>query len=248
MAGDWTCHWMRDCVQYVIDELNRQGLVQPWVPASAVWEGILAPCQACRSTTKRPNHRKCRGWRLVFSGHQALIFRPTTMRKRTLQVSLEGCFDVQRPHTPRAPWEQAPMRECSAVLRLIDPASGKLLTRQHLDLANDGQSGTAWHLQLGGVGSTDDKEWRRVVAAARWPSGPIDFMLFVELALFLFHWDSWTDLRTRPAWRSYVQVTEDLVLPHYVDVLRGYLNQRTSQTSWLAKQCNIIGSLKPRPQ
>ncbi len=237
---------MRDCFTYVIAELGQRDLIQSWLSPADVWHGALQPCDSCRATGSRGNARKCRGWLLSFRGQQALWLRPVDLRARTIQPSVEGSFDLRRATRSRS-WQTAPIASCNGVIQLHDPATGDVLTRQHLDLANPEQSGTVWHLQLGGVGSTDDVDWRKAVANLRWPSLPTDFMLLVELALFLFAWESWRELRAQPVWGEYVRAAEDLVLAHYRDALEGYWNHRTTQFSWLSAQCNLSGTMNPRP-
>jgi hypothetical protein len=245
MVDNWTCRWMSECVAYVISELRRRSLIQSWIEASEIWQGVLAPCKSCASG--KSNNKKCRGWRLAFRDHQALVLVPAVIKKRSLQVAIEGQFDVQRGVGPPPFWSRNPMRECNGVLQVTDPLRSELLTRQHLDLANAGQPGTVWHLQLGGVGGGEDKEVLRAISALRWPAAPTDFVLLVELALFLFHWNDWSELRDRLPWRDFVQGAENLVLQHYRDALDSYWDQRGRFPSWLAMQCNLTGEIDPRP-
>jgi len=246
-ADEWTCHWMKDCVSYVADELRDRDLLQSWVEPTSIWEGILRPCAPCRNLKKKPSSKKCRGWRLDFRDHQALWFRPTTVRGHTLQVVFEGTFNASRPQSWKGSWPTAPMTECSVALQLIDAETGEQLSRQHLDLANVGQNGPVWHVQLGGVGSNAEAKDRRLIGELRWPAGPTDFMLSIELCLYLFHNDSWSELVHLAAWTEQVKASERLILRHYIDAMTDYQQRPSSQPSWLAAQCNLLGSLDPRP-
>jgi hypothetical protein len=237
---------MNKCVQYVSSELARREVIQPWVAPAAVWQSLLVPCQPCAKRRNGATHRRCRGWRLAFRGDRALSFQPVRTKVGTVRIALEGSFNMQRPEGARGSWENAPMQACTGAIIIRDSTSDTPLTRQHIDLANADQPGTTWHLQLGGVGSSEDGEWRRSVEVARWPSPPIDFMLLVELGIFLFQWDHWNDLRVREPWKRYVRDTEDLVLEHYVDALSTYWDQRSNKSSWLSMQCNQCGELSAR--
>ena len=75
----------------------------------------------------------------------------------------------------------------------------------------------------------------------------MDFILVVELAVFLFHHAAWNALRKTSPWRDFVQDTEMLVLAHYFDGFASYKELRLSRDSWLAEQCNQTGRLNPRP-
>jgi hypothetical protein len=188
-------------VQYVEAELRRIGALERWVSSDVIWEGILSPCQSCRARASSSS-RRCTGWRLEFSGARALWLAPTSTHGKTIRVSLEGVFDLQRSRPGRGAWQTSPMRECTAAITLWHAEEDAVLTRQHVDLANAGQPGTVWHVQLGGVPSTADRAWVREVSPARWPAWPMDFMLFVELAVYLFHWAKWNELRKQMPWRG----------------------------------------------
>jgi hypothetical protein len=238
---------MEACIQCVIDELGARDLLQHWIGNSEIWQGILIPCQPCRATAKQIPHKKCQGWQLGFRDHQALLLAPSLIRQRSLQVSVSGVFDFRRPSGAHTPWSRAPTQAVTAALELRDPSEDTLLARQHIDLANDQQPGTVWHLQLGGVGGAEDKALLRSVSSIRWPSSPMDFILIVELALYLFHNSEWSALRRTSPWRGFVQDSEMLVLSHYFDAFRSYESQRHSRDSWLAEQCNRSGNVNPKP-
>lgn len=238
---------MRDCVSLVLDELRSRELVQSWVEPAEVWEDMLHPCPACRNTSKVASNRKCRGWKLEFDGRRSLVFASSDVRGHTLQVALDGVFDARRPDSWRGSWASSPMSSCSVALRLSDAEKGVQISRQHLDLANDGQDGPVWHLQLGGIGSGADSDERRLVGALRWPSQPIDFILAIELCLYLFHNDAWADLSQHAPWVGFIRESERLVLKHYVDALENHQSQPAAPSTWLRDQCNRVGNLNPRP-
>lgn len=239
-----SCHSTHECVKYVHNVLHREKLVQHWFTLDKVWGGILIPCKGCDRGDRR---RRCQGWRLAFRAENALWLATTDVRGREVHAVLEAEFDVQRPDGWREKWERAPMNKCSTAINLYKPDGSTLLTRQHLDLSNPGQPGPIWHVQLGGKGSDEDKDWVRTVASLRWPALPMDFMLFVELALFLFKWEAWRDLQAQTQWRRYVRSSEQFVLSHYLAALQHHWQVPTSPTSWLGVQCSQTGSLNPRP-
>lgn len=141
------------------------------------------------------------------------------------------------------------MRECTLAIELLEVRTGRAITRQHLDLANNGSSnlpqhGPVWHLQLGGA-NVDLGLGRLDVP--RWPSAPLDFMLLVDLVLFTFWFDIWKSLSHQANWRRWVKRSEALVLGHYHDWMNSYWTYPERYPSWLAAQCNQTSGWNPRP-
>lgn len=242
MADNWSCYWIKECVRYTSDELRTLNVSSWYVPDG--W-GMVKPCKSCRRR-RGGSHRKCQGWRLSIWGKDAIVFNPVDIKGSSVKVRLEGNFSTVRSPACRDDWSLTPMKECTVVIKLYDPTTDNLLCRQHLDLANPDQPGSVWHLQLGGING--DKQDIRVVAALRWPTIPMDFMLAVELCTYLFHFEAWNDVRKRSPWKDFVKASERLVIPHYIGLLNDYFNRNSRFTSWLAAQCNQQGELNPRPR
>lgn len=243
--SDWTCLEAADCVAHVSGELFAREAAEYWLGRDAIIGNVLKACQACRSN--RRVHKKCRGWVLSFRGATALRLRPRPIAGHEFRVRLEGHFDVQRvPDQRWQAWHLAPMAASSAAI-VVESAEGDLLARTHLDLANPDQDGPTWHIQAGGLATAHEKSPLEWLDQPRWPCAPMDFMLFVEFALYSFNWDVWNGLRSTNPWRRFVQKSEALVLDHYVERLNTYWNQRASQLSWLSEQCNRVGRFDPRP-
>lgn len=247
MTDAWDCRWMEQCIKCVLTELRGWEVLQHWVSDSEVWQGILEPCNSCRANATKGAGKKCKGWKLQFRDHQSLVLNPSEIHGRTLQVHITGQFNVQQSGTARRQWVLKPMQEFSAALVLRDSVKDEIIARQHIDLAEVGQVSPIWHLQLGGVGGGGDDQVRRAAASLRWPAQPMDFILIIELALYLFHNSTWSSLRRTSPWRDFVQQTEELVLTHYFGAYDSYHNLRTGRDSWLSDQCNSSGRLNPRP-
>lgn len=236
-------------MEYASNELRRLDVVD-WWGGSNIWQVMLKPCSSCSSSPSKVDNRGCRGWDLDFRGESALDFVPVEIDKaRVIRVSLEGRYSTKRDSSSGASWMSKPYAANTTVVRIYDVLADELLCRQHLDLANANpkQKGGTWHLQLGGVGGDADKSKLRMIAGLRWPCVPTDFLLSVELCLYLFFHDVWDELRQRDPWRSFVKKSERLALSHYHDVLERYRNQGSLASSWLHAQCNTAGMLDPRP-
>src|SRR5256885_2179933 len=139
----WTCRDTSECVKYVNAELQRRGLISNPV----VTDSVLTSCYTCRKSGSKA--RACTGWRLSFRGRTAVQFNPVEIRGRTVQVMMEGLFDFRRSRPSNwQSWIVEPMAACTGAV--LVRTEDQLIARQHLDLANVGQPGPVWHLQLGG--------------------------------------------------------------------------------------------------
>jgi hypothetical protein len=241
---EWTCNEEVECIAYVSDLLRETGLTDYWIAKDSIADNILTRCASCRAG--RPHHKKCQGWQLSFRNATALLLKPMTHKSAHIfRVRVEGNFDTRRIGPKWSPWPTAPNQKANAAI-FVTSDSGEILTRHHLDLSNPGQSGPVWHLQLSALPDdpTRTLEWLDV---PRWPVSPFDFVLVIELVIFTFAWDTWKDLRFRNPWRQWVQRSEALVLPHYIEAMNQYSDQPSRFASWLAVQCNQTGAINPRP-
>jgi hypothetical protein len=240
----WSCAWARTVVASTGSLLQQFGVAKPWIPPESVGT-VLTACASCRGSG---NVRACHGWRLQFGGPTALRLLPVDVGGRLVEVVLDGVFDYTASAPRRNDWA-APLRECTAAVRILAAGTDYLLARQHVDLANAGQPGPVWHLQSGGVpgfgAPKGELTWLKV---PRWPVPPVDFVLVVELLVYTFANAKWLQLRQTRPWRDYVKEAEALVLAGYRDHLNAYLNQDAFADSWLTAQCNIAGRWQPRPK
>lgn len=239
------CWRTAEAIQGLIAELRRRDLIQGWWSSGSAWGGALRPCESCRSRGKAARARNCRGWEISFARDQALLFRPSTVRGHTVLVQLEAKFDCRKPAGKPLFYLERPAGGCSASLTLYG-ADYNLLSRQHIDLAQPGQPGPLWHLQLGGVGSSDDAEWRKSVGLVRWPVMPMDVVLAIECIIYLFFNETWLEVSQSAPWREKIRQSEDAVLDHYVAGLQDYWQSRNGDryASWLGAQCNVVGHLQ----
>lgn len=243
----WTCHEAQQCILSINDTLREHDLLD-----SFIYEGqihtILRTCSQCRSGSTNP--RRCTGWKLEFRELSALRFVPVEIKEgHTVRVSVEGKFDFTRPSGGRFDrvWVPMPMRTSVSSI-VVEELAGDLITRQHIDMANVGQPGPVWHLQLGGrPGLRRERPEYEWLDVPRWPAHPLDFTLTVELAVFSFWWDKWNHLKDTNPWGLWIKRSEYLVLSHYFQRMQEYLARPSSLKSWLAFQCNQISGWNPRP-
>ena len=240
---------MSKCIEHACSELYALGVVQSW-DATNIWEVALEPCQSCRSRGKRSGARTCRGWHLKMWGRHGVVFTPVELdESTTIRVQLEGEYSTRRDLASSGEWTRTPFQAVTSVVTVFDGVSEELLCRQHLDLANvdPPQPGSTWHLQLGGIGGDVDRKRLRTVSRLRWPATPTDFILSLEMCLYLFYNVEWRSLCGRNPWKSYIKKAERQALSHYSDELSAYLDQSERADSWLKAQCNEVGRMNPRP-
>lgn len=234
-----TCLRARDDLEGALDFWSEAGVVIQ--PARGQVVRLLRSCRSCRTSGK---DKRCTGWRADFKGNTAVLFTPTEVRSGWVQPAVTGYFDCRRKELGK--WDDKPVAEGTFAVE-VRGRDRQLLGRSHVDLANAGQPGPVWHLQSGGkppgetVGETE-------ISLPRWPSYPMDVVLVLELVLFNFYWDKWSQLRARNPWREAVRNSEDLVLTPYRQRFNDYWRTRSSRHSWLAHQCNQTSGWDPRPR
>lgn len=233
----WTCDEASICVDAVVSQLARSNVLMRYV--SLTTERALARCGSCRRGRGRP--QRCTGWDLRVD--PPLTFRQVDMRGTALRVELSGVFRYSRSTAAGwVDWKERPLSECSAAISVVHVEDDSR-ARNHLDLANRGQAGTVWHLQLGGGSIDKAPRWATYL---RWPALPLDFALACELILFNFYPDEWIKVRGGNPWREWIQRSENLVLSHYRDRFTDYWDRRDRLASWLSAQCNQTANWDPR--
>ena len=231
-----TCLEAEQNLVRILSELLARGIIK--APYEDRVRRAFKGCQSCRGKRKA-----CRGWCLSLKGASAVEFRDFEIRGQRVFARLDGVFSTERS-TPQDmdDWQLQPCGTSSCAIEVRELSEGKLVARHHHDLANRGQNGPVWHVQMGGAPARDHR-----LDVPRWPIAPMDPVLVIELAVYCFFHDTWKSLRTSNPWRRIVKRSEDLLLPHYQMRLAEYRAQEDCADSWLAYQCNIDGAWEPRP-
>jgi hypothetical protein len=246
MSTPTSCLGAEAAVAFVAEELVRRRVITSWIAADTV-DRVVTRCASCRGN--KPIANKCTGWRIRFGRPlTSLRFQPVNVEGHDVEVRLECDLDYSSTHPgKKREWTAAPMCACTVAIELYEPGTDNLLTRQHLDLANLGQAGTVWHLQLGGKPAEGTKPGTLWLKVPRWPVAPTDFILIVEFVLFSFFPGVWRGVAPSSPWRDYIKTAEHLVLTHYRERLNTYLDVSTTASSWLAAQENDAAVWNPRP-
>ena len=232
-----TCREAESDLVRVLEELRSRNILE--TPYRDMVKGAFERCPSCRKS-----RNGCLGWYLRLKGAAAVEFRHFQVRGNWLFVRLQGVFSTRRPKAARRldAWQPQPCGVSSCAIEVCEVGSGKLVARHHHDLANVGQIGPVWHLQMGGAPAKDHR-----MDVPRWPVAPMDPVLVIELAVYSFFNETWKELSSINPWRNIIKRSEQLLLPHYRDRLNEYLTQGTGIDSWLAHQCNYMSGWDPRP-
>ncbi len=246
MAGsDPSCHQATADLVALLDTLRKKGVITSPLTDEIVRKNL----HWCKSCLKKPNSRKCLGWSGKFRG-AAEIEIPATVKKNKVVARISGAFSFKRRTAPKKldGWQPAPATEATFAIEVRKVIGNELYARHHIDLANPNQPGPVWHLQLGGLTADEHRskvhEWLDV---PRWPILPMDMVLVLELAIYNFRNEEWSELRGRNPWRHIVKRSERLMHSHYRERLTKYFNQQEAGDSWLAFQCNRARDWNPRP-
>jgi hypothetical protein len=244
MTSRWSCLDAAECALFVSDTLKDSGLVESWLYPDSTGR-VLTRCEPCNA--RNPNPRRCVGWEMSLRDHP-LLFLPRELEATTVQIECDGIFDFRRQRfgSPTE-WEATPFGQCSASVTIRSLASDDAVGRMHLDLANTGQYGPVWHVQVGGARGSLKTPYYREAEGFRWPAAPLDFLLLVELVLFNFYWSTWRAISETATWQEWITRSEDLSLTHYWDHIKTYRHARSRYASWLAAQCNLTSGWDPRP-
>jgi hypothetical protein len=238
------------CRTFEEDIIRSIGLLRERdiVEASLSDEMVKSSLRRCKSCKKGVSGKRCSGWLIELLHNKAIHFVPTRHKEGSwLRGVVTGRFRAEVSQKDRLRHVEA---TCAIEVWKISEKTWMLeedgpCTRHHLDLANPGQDGPAWHLQSGGLHSNRGSmpyEWLDV---PRWPSLPMNLILVMELAVYSLFPEKWQELRTTSPWRDIVKRSELLMMADYRAHLNGYFNQHSREdpehASWLSFQCNRTG-------
>lgn len=108
--------------------------------------------------------------------------------------------------------------DCMDVALDVLDASGKVLVRHHVDLANykanEGafQHGPLFHLQFGGHTPKQTRSFEVPIKEPRWPCFPMDLVLVCEIVVANFYPQAWEKLRNERHWREAVIASQQFCL------------------------------------
>lgn len=102
------------------------------------------------------------------------------------------------------------------LMEMCRPETGRVMLRVHFDLANPGQPGPRYHLQVGGNARSEELHWfPEALSVPRILHTPLDLVLASELVAATFFPDEYRDIRREPAWKGSVRVSQQHLLEGY---------------------------------
>ena len=111
----------------------------------------------------------------------------------------------------------------------IDPRVGRVILRFHFDLANVGQPGPSYHLQIGGKSQPDEHNWlSKSLSVPRFLHSPVDLVLAAELIAANFYPDDFDRIRREPAWVGTRNTSQGHLLASYYERSLAAVNNQCS--------------------
>lgn len=99
---------------------------------------------------------------------------------------------------------------------MLEGLGKRVILRVHFDLANSGQPGPKYHLQVGGIPASNELYWfPSCMNLPRFAHPPTDIVLICELIASSFFPEQYRTIRTDPIWRGAVRDTQRSVLQDY---------------------------------
>ena len=171
-------------------------------------------------------------WGFTIDPERPLKFKVTEVNRLKLRADLAICAywdsqPAQRPSELNVAiriWCLTPgvyFRERMDAPRLedaIDPMIGRVMLRIHFDLANQGQSGPEYHVQVGGNPQDDGEPWfPEALSVPRLLHMPMDLVLAAELIVATFYPMEYKKLRREGTWKNSRRKSQEHLLPEYLD-------------------------------
>lgn len=99
----------------------------------------------------------------------------------------------------------------------VDPRNGRVMLRLHFDLANKGQPGPQYHLQVGGKQHPGELHWfPESVSVPRMLHMPVDLVLASEMVAATFYPDEYRIIRREPSWIRSLRIAQGHLLHEYL--------------------------------
>jgi hypothetical protein len=112
--------------------------------------------------------------------------------------------------------------DTQAIFDQLDTDRGRVMVRCHFDLANLGQSGPRYHIQVGGNPLDDEVCWlHEGVSVPRLAHPPMDLILACEIVVRNFFSEQDQKLLEDPQWAGALALSQrDLLQAYYGNVIR----------------------------
>lgn len=182
------------------------------------------------STRQGRRERSIRPWGYRIDPEDPLRFRETVVDGARIQVDLvlKAFWGSEPAHQPaelnvvlrvwsldphiyfREEWDAGEMAE------RVYPDRGRVMLRLHFDLANAGQPGPHFHLQVGGNPWPEELHWfPKALRVPRVLHTPMDLVLASELVAATFYPTEFERIRREDSWRISRNTSQEHLLTSY---------------------------------
>lgn len=105
----------------------------------------------------------------------------------------------------------------------------RVVCRFHFDKAEPNQSGSDYHLQLGGKPEDYELYWHpKKVNVPRLAYQPMDLFLTCQMIAANFFWDEYLEIREKPEWKSELILYQNTLLHNYYQRCFDSINSKES--------------------
>jgi len=201
----------------IIQAMARKRLIQS-PPAQG---SVLQFTEICKPCSEKRPAKYCLGWKTVIPEQHPLRLGQFLDKKTPLHIELSAQLDYRRDGSANVDeWQADPLRSANITIKVVPEGGGHDgSVRYHLDLANAGQEGSIWHLQVGGKG---DKLVR--LDLPRWGSGPMDVTLALDTIIYNYRYSAWVYLQRDGMYRRTIMESEDLIMRAWYAKIAGHFS------------------------
>lgn len=193
--------------------------------------------------------REVRPWGYSIHPSEPLKFKPTQVDGLRLRVDLctKALWDAEPAEKPAhlgvvlRVWSLDPQIyfrdnwDSSELSDATNPEIGRVMLRVHFDLANTGQPGPQYHVQVGGKAWPEELHWfPQALAVPRLVHMPVDLTLAAELVAATFYKRDFEKIRREDSWKGSRNISQRHLLDQYfVDASRAVRdNKSVLETLW----------------
>ena len=184
------------------------------------------------STRQGRIERPIRSWGFRIDPDSPLRFRRTTVDGLDLRVDL-----FSRTYWDSEPAEQ-PVKlnvairvwcmsrdiyfrrewDAKRLQHEVGPTTGRVMLRIHFDLANAGQQGPRYHVQVGGNPHEGEFSWfPEALSVPRLHHMPMDLVLATEMIAANFYKEDYKEIRREPTWKHTLSTSQNHLLSAYLE-------------------------------
>lgn len=173
---------------------------------------------------------KKKTWRYSVEASRPLSLAPLEHPQLNKWIFPEIYVDIEVDET-KITHGMPPFKKLVAAFEIKELDTGKVAVKSHIDLANKVEStlkyqeGPLFHLQFGGHSPGNSRLEENKLKEPRWAHPPMDLILLCETVIANFYSDKWAKIKTQPAWKELINVSQVLCYQSYFEKISNCLSK-----------------------